>query len=99
MGLQVARKPGILPHIDWLLVAVLSTTAGAVDVIGFLALMGLFTAHITGNQRWVTARAPPAHDNNLKRTTVRRFFERDLFVIRTRSAISRFALRRLGSRQ
>jgi uncharacterized membrane protein YoaK (UPF0700 family) len=34
---------------SWLLPAVLSTTAGAVDVIGFLALGGLFTAHITGN--------------------------------------------------
>ncbi len=34
---------------DWLFVAVLSITAGAVDVIGFLALGGLFTAHITGN--------------------------------------------------
>jgi uncharacterized membrane protein YoaK (UPF0700 family) len=34
---------------SWLLPAVLSTTAGAVDVIGFLALDGLFTAHITGN--------------------------------------------------
>ncbi len=34
---------------NWLLPAVLSTTAGAVDVIGFLALGGLFTAHITGN--------------------------------------------------
>ncbi|WP_348269617.1 YoaK family protein [Edaphobacter paludis] len=34
---------------DWLFVAVLSVTAGAVDVIGFLALGGLFTAHITGN--------------------------------------------------
>ena len=33
----------------WLLPAVLSTTAGTVDVIGFLALGGLFTAHITGN--------------------------------------------------
>ena len=33
----------------WLLMAVLSVTAGAVDVIGFLALGGLFTAHITGN--------------------------------------------------
>jgi uncharacterized membrane protein YoaK (UPF0700 family) len=33
---------------DWLLPALLSTTAGAVDVIGFLAL-GVFTAHITGN--------------------------------------------------
>ena len=33
----------------WLITAVLSTTAGAVDVIGFLALGGLFTAHITGN--------------------------------------------------
>jgi uncharacterized membrane protein YoaK (UPF0700 family) len=32
-----------------LLPAVLSTTAGAMDVIGFLALGGLFTAHITGN--------------------------------------------------
>ena len=32
-----------------MLPAVLSTTAGAVDVIGFLALGGLFTAHITGN--------------------------------------------------
>src|SRR6266436_5888459 len=34
---------------SWLLPAVLSTTAGAVDIIGFLALGGLFTAHITGN--------------------------------------------------
>lgn len=32
----------------WLLPAVLSMTAGAVDVIGFLAL-GVFMAHITGN--------------------------------------------------
>src|SRR5215471_17534768 len=37
------------PGAGWLLPAVLSTTAGAVDVIGFLALGGLFTAHITGN--------------------------------------------------
>ncbi|KAF5408641.1 MAG: hypothetical protein Udaeo2_12020 [Candidatus Udaeobacter sp.] len=33
---------------SWLLPAVLSRTAGAVDVIGFLALDGLFTP-ITGN--------------------------------------------------
>ena len=36
-------------HVDRLLPAILSTTAGAVDVIGFLTLGGLFTAHITGN--------------------------------------------------
>jgi uncharacterized membrane protein YoaK (UPF0700 family) len=39
----------MLAKVDWLLVAVLSMTAGAADVIGFLALGGLFTAHITGN--------------------------------------------------
>jgi len=48
-------KPGLLiarhtpSGVDWLLVAALSTTAGAVDVIGFLGLGGLFVAHITGN--------------------------------------------------
>jgi uncharacterized membrane protein YoaK (UPF0700 family) len=34
---------------NWLLPAVLSTTAGATDVISFFALDGLFTAHVTGN--------------------------------------------------
>lgn len=33
----------------WLLPSVLSVTAGSVDVIGFLSLGGLLTAHITGN--------------------------------------------------
>ncbi len=32
-----------------LLPFVLSVTAGSVDIIGFLGLGGLFTAHITGN--------------------------------------------------
>jgi uncharacterized membrane protein YoaK (UPF0700 family) len=36
-------------HVSWLLPFVLSATGGAVDVIGFLALGGLFTVHITGN--------------------------------------------------
>jgi uncharacterized membrane protein YoaK (UPF0700 family) len=48
MELQ-AQARGMPMAIDWLLTALLSTTAGAVDVIGFLALGGLFTAHITGN--------------------------------------------------
>jgi uncharacterized membrane protein YoaK (UPF0700 family) len=39
----------MFPGVDWLLPAVLSTTAGAMDVIGFLTLGGLLTAHITGN--------------------------------------------------
>ncbi len=38
-----------MPAGSWLLPTVLSITAGAVDIIGFLALGGLFTAHITGN--------------------------------------------------
>jgi uncharacterized membrane protein YoaK (UPF0700 family) len=54
-ALQLAHERGVLPHIDWLLVAALSTTAGAVDVIGVLALGGLFTAHITGNLVVLTA--------------------------------------------
>jgi uncharacterized membrane protein YoaK (UPF0700 family) len=49
METQFPRARSVLIQADWLLVAVLSTTAGAVDVIGFLALGGLFTAHITGN--------------------------------------------------
>src|ERR1700693_3178380 len=45
-------NPGVMT--SWLSVrlwlpAILSTTAGAVDVIGFLVFGGLFTAHITGN--------------------------------------------------
>jgi uncharacterized membrane protein YoaK (UPF0700 family) len=31
------------------LLIVLSVTAGCTDIIGFLVLNGLFTAHITGN--------------------------------------------------
>jgi len=42
-------NPRTSPSGSWVLPTVLSITAGAVDVIGFLALGGLFTAHITGN--------------------------------------------------
>jgi uncharacterized membrane protein YoaK (UPF0700 family) len=42
-------SPRTSPSGSWVLPTVLSITAGAVDVIGFLALGGLFTAHITGN--------------------------------------------------
>jgi uncharacterized membrane protein YoaK (UPF0700 family) len=50
--------------LGWLLAAVLSTIAGAVDVISFLALGGLFSAHITGNlvvlaAHYVTRRFSP----------------------------------------
>lgn len=38
-----------------LLAVILAITAGAVDVIGFLALGGLFSAHITGNLAIVAA--------------------------------------------
>jgi uncharacterized membrane protein YoaK (UPF0700 family) len=38
-----------LPPMNWWLPVILSTTAGAVDVIGFLVFGGLLTAHITGN--------------------------------------------------
>src|SRR5215470_18454763 len=46
---RARRCSGDTGTMNRLLPAVLSTTAGAVDVIGFLALGGLFTAHITGN--------------------------------------------------
>jgi hypothetical protein len=41
--------PDSHPTFAWGLVAVLSATAGASDIIAFLGLGGLFVAHITGN--------------------------------------------------
>jgi uncharacterized membrane protein YoaK (UPF0700 family) len=58
MPWSVPTLPG-----GWLLPLVLSTTAGAVDVIGFLALCELFTAHITGNIVVVAAHYV-THDSN-----------------------------------
>jgi uncharacterized membrane protein YoaK (UPF0700 family) len=61
--------PGAVPNIDdslgaKLLPSILSITAGTVDVISFLGLGGLFTAHITGNlvifaARVATTRSTP----------------------------------------
>jgi uncharacterized membrane protein YoaK (UPF0700 family) len=46
---SVMAHSSFIPHLSSLIPFVLSMTAGAVDVTGFLALDGLFTAHITGN--------------------------------------------------
>jgi uncharacterized membrane protein YoaK (UPF0700 family) len=51
----------------WLLPFVLSTTAGAVDVIGFLALCELFTAHITGNIVVVAAHYVTHNSNQVEK--------------------------------
>jgi len=48
MALVLAPSVNNSPAVQALLV-VLSLTAGCTDVIGFLGLNGLFTAHITGN--------------------------------------------------
>lgn len=47
MEIQFPRVGSVLIQADWLLVAVLSTIAAAVDVIGFLALGGLSSPHIS----------------------------------------------------
>jgi uncharacterized membrane protein YoaK (UPF0700 family) len=53
---ELVPEPPPRQAFDWLLVTILSSTAGAADVIGFLALGGLFIAHVTGNIVVLTVR-------------------------------------------
>jgi hypothetical protein len=46
---------------------VLSLTAGSTDIIGFLGLNGLFTAHITGNLVVLAARNTRGHRGYVRR--------------------------------
>src|SRR5271166_4027297 len=64
---QTAPSIESLPSMK-LLTGVLSLTAGSVDVIGFLGLGGLFTAHITGNLVIVNRRRKVTPDRRPKLT-------------------------------
>jgi uncharacterized membrane protein YoaK (UPF0700 family) len=64
------RTDSVTPSVDNVLPAgqlpfVLSIVAGSVDVIGFLALDGLFAAHITGNIVVLAARLVAGEDASL----------------------------------
>ena len=97
LGELLATTAGVLRARDsWLLPAVLSTTAGAVDVIGFLALGGLFTAHITGNLVVIAAHYVTGHFSEVGPILAVPVFVAVLGVVTLASWLSRRRLIRRG---
>ncbi len=86
-----------------LLPTVLSMTAGSVDVISFLWLGGLFTAHITGNLVILASRivsdgeAPVAPMLSVLASTARRPISSAAWSASTRARASALRLSALGS--
>jgi uncharacterized membrane protein YoaK (UPF0700 family) len=53
--MRMASSPSVESRAALALLVVLSVVAGSTDIIGFLGLNGLFTAHITGNLAFLAA--------------------------------------------